>query len=312
MTRFKATFAGAPEPEVWRLRLRVTGRAWPVLVLTGVLVLWPFTNSPAQEAPPPAGAPEGFQPYVETIPGTLVKFEMIPIRGGTFPMADPAPPGATREVEVKPFWIGKTEVTWDAYDVYFLRLDLTEEQRKAGVDARSRPSKPYGAPDRGFGHRNYPMLGLSYYAAQQYCEWLSARTGKKYRLPTEAEWEYAGRAGATEAGPMDQAALDKVAWFWENADDQTHAVAQKQPNAWGLYDLLGNVAEWCLKENEDQVPVVRGGSYNDRAEKVYCGARMPEIPDWDASDPQRPKGKWWLSDAPFVGFRVVCEGPGEG
>jgi formylglycine-generating enzyme required for sulfatase activity len=258
-----------------------------------------------------SGVSSAFQPFVETIPGTLVQFEMIPIPGGTFQKANPDPEGQPLQVEVQPFWIGKTEVTWDEYDVFFLRLDLPEDQRKAGVDARSRPSRPYGAPDRGFGHHAYPVLGVSYYAAEEYCRWLSAKTGKKYRLPTEAEWEYACRAGAAEAGPVaDPAALEEVAWCWENSDDKTHPVAQKKPNAWGLYDMLGNVAEWCLKEQPDQPPVVRGGSYNDRAAQVSCGARMPEVPEWDASDPQRPKGKWWLSDAPFVGFRLVCEGTG--
>jgi len=268
------------------------------------------TDSSAQEATAPAAegssspGQEGFQPYVETIPGTLVQFEMIPIRGGTFQMADPTQNGAIREVEVPSFWIGKTEVTWDEYDVFTFRLDLTEQQRAAGIDARSRPTKPYGAQDRGFGHHGYPALGISFFGAEQYCRWLSAKTKKKYRLPTEAEWEYACRAGA-EAGPLAEAELDKVAWFWENADDKTHPVGQKQPNAWGVYDLLGNVAEWCV--GMGGTPVVRGGSFDDPAAKVHCQARKLDTPDWDAGDPQFPKGKWWLSDAPFAGFRVVCE-----
>ena len=206
-------------------------------------------------------------------------------------------------VKVGPFWIGKTEVTWDAYDIFVFRLDLTEQQKTEGVDATSRPSKPYGAPDRGFGHQGYPALGVTFYAAEQFCQWLSAKTGKKYRLPTEAEWEYACRAGA--ASEEKPESLDRTAWYWENADDKTHPVGTKAPNAWGLYDMLGNVAEWC--RGADGTPVVRGGSYNDRAAKVGVTARALQTPAWNATDPQNPKSKWWLANAPFVGFRVLRE-----
>jgi formylglycine-generating enzyme required for sulfatase activity len=148
---------------------------------------------------------------------------------------------------------------------------------------------------------------MSYLSAQKYCEWLSAKTGKKYRLPTEAEWEYACRAGVLPAGPItDSELLDKLAWHWGNSDDKTHKVGTKQPNAWGIHDMLGNVAEWC-QPMDDEVPVVRGGSFDDQPDKVHPAARKKYTPDWQMNDPQNPKSQWWLTDAPFVGFRVVCE-----
>jgi formylglycine-generating enzyme required for sulfatase activity len=234
-----------------------------------------------------AEAPATTQPsaYTESIPGTLVTFEMIPVSG-----AGP-----------KPLWIGKTELTWDAFDVWAFQLDLSEKDKAAGVDAKSRPSKPYGAPDRGFGHRGYPAIGMTSTAAQAYCDWLSKKTGKKYRLPTVQEWQLACRAA--EAKP--DAELKRVAWFWDNADGKTHPVGKLQSNPIGLHDMLGNVAEWAMTANGDSV--VCGGSYNDDPDDVRPNATKPMSKSWQATDPQSPKSRWWLSDAPFVGMRLVCE-----
>ena len=251
----------------------------------------------AGAAPAQGGA---LKPYAETIPGSLVKFEMVPIPAGTI-----TPAGATKPTRMKPFWIAKTEVTWDAFDIFVFRLDQTEEQKAAGADAASRPSKPYGAPDRGFGHQGYPALAMTYHSAEQYCKWLSAKTGKKYRLPTEAEWEYAARAGSGAGAPLGKDELSKVAWYWDTTEDKTQAVGTKAANAWGIHDVLGNVAEWCT--GQDGTPVVRGGSFYDKAEKVQFAGREKQTPAWNANDPQNPKSKWWLANAPFVGFRVVCE-----
>ena len=243
------------------------------------------------------------EPFTQQIPDTLVKFEMVPI---TVKPIEPGPGGSTPEAPAKSFWIGKHEVTWDMFDPWAFQLDLTEKQRAEGVDAKSRPSKPYGAPDRGFGHAGFPALAMSYHSADLYCKWLSAKTGRKFRLPTEAEWEHACRAGEPEsANPKDPAKLDEVAWYWDNANDKTHEVGKKRPNGWGLYDMLGNVAEWCT--GRDGVPVVRGGSYDDEAKDVGCDARKPDNEAWNATDPQNPKSKWWLADGPFVGFRIVCD-----
>ena len=243
-----------------------------------------------------ANSPQTLFPFIETISGTSVKFEMIPISAGTISINKTA-------VEIKPVWIGKTEVTWDEYDVYMLKLEASDNQKLGELDAIARPTKPYGAPDRGFGHKGYPALSMTFHAAQEYCRWLSIKTGRKYRLPTEAEWEYACRAG--DAKKMSAEILDKHAWFWDNAEDKTHPVATKQPNLWGLYDMLGNAVEWVI--GMDGNPIVADGSFKSKVDKLDCGTRAMQVPFWNRTDPQMPKSKWWLSDATFVGFRIVCE-----
>lgn len=241
--------------------------------------------------------------YVETIPGTSVKFEMIPIPAGQVTIADLNQAGNKISVEIKPIWMSKTEVTWDEYDIWAFRLDAAADHKIGELDAVARPTKPYGAPDRGFGHHGHPALAMTFEAAQEYCRWLSAQTGKRYRLPMKTEWEYACQAGVAEK--FSRESLDRHAWYWDNAEDKTHRVATREPNPWGLHDMLGNVAEWII--GNDGAPVVAGGSYRNKAEHVNCGTEAKQTPAWNATDPQFPKSKWWLADAPFVGFRVVCE-----
>lgn len=245
------------------------------------------------------------EPFEEKIPGTVVKFKMVPIPGGKITVPDPSNKKAPKVVEVKPIWVGKTEVTWDEFDIYLFRLDLTEEQRKAGAEAKTRPSKPYGAPDRGFGHEGYPAIGLSFLTVNEYCKWLSAKTGKKYRLPTAAEWQYFAQAGQTKNYPLSNEELEKQAWYWDNSDDKTHEVGAKEPNPWGLHDILGNAAEWCL--DLDNEGYIYGGAFTDKRPDITPFSKKKNTPDWDATDPQNPKSKWWLKDGPFVGFRLVCE-----
>ena len=242
--------------------------------------------------------------FTETLPAFLVKFDMLPVPEGTIDMPDREHPGLTKAVKVKRFWMSKTELLWDLYDIYAFRLDQSDEEKAKNVDAESRPSKPYGAPDRGFGHKGYPALSMHINAAENFCKWLSAKTGKKYRLPTEAEWEYACRAGAPPK-KLEGSDLEAVAWFWDNADDKTHPAAQLKPNAWGFYDMLGNAAEWVVMP--DGKLAVAGGSFRDKADKIGCSARDFYTPDWQAQDAHTPKSKWWLSDGPHVGMRLVRE-----
>jgi formylglycine-generating enzyme required for sulfatase activity len=240
----------------------------------------------------PQGPREAFE---EKIPGTLVSFKMAPIPDGRITVNGNAQ-------EIKGIWMGTTEVTWDLYDIFAFKLDIPEEERP-NIGSRARPTRPYGAPDRGFGHAGYPAIGMTYDGARIFCTWLSEKTGKKYRLPTEAEWEYAARAGMSGNSPGD---LAKSAWFWDNAEDATHPVGKLSPNAWGIHDMLGNVGEWASGPEKSRL--LCGGTFLDKAADIRFGARKKQEDSWQQSDPQMPKSKWWLTDAPFVGFRVVCEG----
>jgi len=242
------------------------------------------------------------------IPNTVVEFTLVKLPPGKVAVKDKD--GKETEVEIKPVWIGKTEVTWEEYDVFWQILDVPDVKQRSGMRTdkeaiRSRPSTPYSPPDRGWGHDGSPAGSMFCREAKAYCKWLSEKTGHKYRLPTEAEWEYACRAGGGPAKPS-KAELKEVAWYVDNADDQTHPVAKKRPNAWGLYDTLGNVAEWVT--TLDGGEAVAGGSFKDEAEDVHSGAR--EVYNnrvWQKDDPQNPQGKSWLASGGFVGFRVVRE-----
>jgi formylglycine-generating enzyme required for sulfatase activity len=243
------------------------------------------------------------QPTVtDEIPGSTVSIEMVAIPAGEFK------PTKGDAGKIKLLYMSKTEITWDAYNIFAYRLDMSEKDKAADVDAKSRPSHPYGDATHGFGNHNYPAIHITRNAAEHFCQWLSKKTGKTYRLPTEAEWEYACTCGGTEKAPEGDA-LDKVAWYWDNSDDKTHPVGKKQPNAWGLYDMLGNVAEYVTIPGEaaDAKPTAAGGSYDDKPEDISCAARKTQDPTWNSTDPQNPKSKWWLSDGPFVGFRIVRE-----
>lgn len=246
-------------------------------------------------------APQSLAPYRDSIPGTLVTFDMVPVPAGPATIETPEGP---RTIHVDAFWIGKTEVTWDAYDVFAFRLDLPREQRTAGADAESRPSRPYGAPDWGFGHRGYPVMSVTAHAAAAYTEWLSGKTGRRYRLPTDAEWTRAAELGLMEPVELDPSWLDTLAWHAGNAGDATHPVATKAADALGLHDMLGNVAEWVVSGVGDRTHV-RGGSYRDPPGHVHGDARARQTPAWNIRDPQIPKSRWWLSDGPFVGFRLA-------
>jgi len=299
---------------------------------------------PVLENPSAVAANEAeMKPYTETITGKEVSFEMMPIPGGTFTMGSPVDEddrgddeGPQHPVKIDPFWMGKCEVTWDEYDVFTFKLDIqTRELRRLettpldkSADALSRPTKPYTDMTFGMGQRGYPAICMTQLAAKRYCEWLSAKTGRYYRLPTEAEWEYACRAGSTSAYHFgdDPEELEDYAWYYDNAEDQYQKVGQKKPNAWGLHDMHGNVAEWVLDGHDPEgysgrdagvavnplAPpktlysrVVRGGSWFDDPDRLRSAARLASEEDWKMQDPQLPQSIWYHTDADFVGFRVV-------
>jgi formylglycine-generating enzyme required for sulfatase activity len=321
------------------MRESIQRRTLSVALLIGLaLALGASAVGPAKEGTKSAD----FKSYVETIPGSMVKFEMIAIPGGNFVMGSPnteagwsPDEGPQHPIAIRPFWMGKTEVTWDEYDLYWKKeegakkpANLSPAER--GADAVSRPTPPYADETFGHGREGHPVLCITHHAAMEYCRWLSAKTGKTYRLPTEAEWEYACRAGTKTAYFFgdDPKLLGDYAWYSANAEDLTHPVGQKKPNPWGLYDMYGNVAEWCLDHYRKDyyatfpadrvtlepvlVPtadrfghVARGGSWADDAARLRSATRRGSDKTWIRRDPQRPQSIWWLTDADFVGFRVV-------
>ncbi len=232
--------------------------------------------------------------------------------------------GPQIEVELPGFFMSAFEIRWEQYDCFFRDAALSVNQ---DVDAITRPSTPYLDFTLGMGKTGYPANSMQQYGALMFCRWLYQKTGVFYRLPTEAEWEYACRAGTTATYPWgnDTAEMKENAWYAGNSQGKYQPVGSLKPNAWGLYDMLGNVAEWVLDgwdenyfkrfRNGVREPLVmpekrhprpvRGGSYRDEAAKVRPAFRMPSDPVWNRRDPQVPKSKWWNADAPFVGFRVV-------
>lgn len=271
---------------------KVSGRVFLLIALTcAAAPSWsaPF-SAPAHEA---QAAPAPAQAYSESIEGTLVKFDMVPVPAGTLAIE-----GTT--VAVAGFYVGRAEVTWDLYDVFALGLDTPKAP--AGADATARPSQPYGAPDYGWGHAGYPVISVTRGAAEAFCAWLSAKTGKRYRLPTESEWLHAATLAAGGA-PLTPDRRDATAWHRVNASLRTHPVGTKGADALGLFDLFGNAAEWVTRP--DGTFVVRGGSFRDT--EVGPAARSVQDDSWSERDPQLPRSRWWLSDAPFAGFRVLRE-----
>jgi formylglycine-generating enzyme required for sulfatase activity len=291
----------------------------------------------------PAIDPHTHKSYAETIErdGVKASFEMIAIPGGTFLMGSPAAEKGRKEhegplhpVTIKPLWIGKCEVTWGEYDLFWEKKanekpPVTVADKKA--DAITRPSKAnHHDIDWGYGRgKNQPVIAIHHHAAMEYCRWLSEKTGKLYRLPTEAEWEWACRAGSTSAYSFgdDAKTLGEYAWIESNANDMPHPVGMKKPNAWGLYDMHGNVAEWCIDQFDAKfyatlspdkptlLPVklpderrfhhlARGGSWIDPPERCRSAERQFSVPDWQKKDPQIPQSIWW-NNADWVGFRVV-------
>jgi len=308
---------------------------------------------------------EKFESYTEKIPGSSVTFRMIAIPGGRFMMGSPdgepfrkPDEGPVREVEISPFFMAEIEVTWDEYLAFYAqtaaegRSTDTEGLRAggkgaSGVDAITGATPPYGQPDQGWGLGQRPAISFSFHAAETYCKWLSLVTGKTYRLPTEAEWEYACRGGTTgpyffDGDPLkfqkaglrarisknDTSVINSFVVYRENSNLRTQLPERVRPNPFGLKNMLGNVAEFCsdwykpdiLSQYPDGLVVnpkgpeegtehvVRGGSYLDPAGRVRSAARdYTRTAEWLRTDPQMPKSIWWYSDCFHTGFRVVCE-----
>jgi len=284
--------------------------------------------------------------YDSKVPKTGIPFTMVAIKGGEFLMGSPASEkdrkddeGPQVKVKIKPFWMGKCEVTWDEYGPFMItdvgrNKDGSKQKPNPAdpiTDIVSQPTTPYTEMSFGMGTDGFPAISMTQHAANKYCEWLSAQTGHFYRLPTEQEWEYAARAGTTTTFYWgdDAKQMKEYEWYYDNAPNFQYAkVGQKKPNPWGLYDMLGNVAEWTLGQYKPDYyktlaslgdkastyftpsttpypHTARGGSFDDDADRLRVSARRPSSPDWKQQDPQLPKSIWYLTDAKFLGFRLV-------
>jgi formylglycine-generating enzyme required for sulfatase activity len=283
------------------------------------------------------------KPYTDYIVGSAVSFDMVPIPPGEFTMGSPdSEPNSKpdehpqHKVAIEPFWMGKCEVTWNEYELF----QFADEERKrrimrgspneahSAADAVARPTTPYVEMSFGMGKDGYPAISMTQHAANTYCKWLSANTGYFYRLPTEAEWEYACRAGTTTAYSFgdDPAKLKEYAWFVDNSEGKYQKVGKKKPNPWGLYDMHGNVMEWTLdqydpesykqftaavtkepwvKPTKPYPHVARGGGWDDDPDKLRSAARRGSDRSWKMQDPQLPKSIWYLTDAQWLGFRII-------
>jgi len=290
------------------------------------------------------GSAKKFTETVTTKAGEKISFDMVLIPAGNFRIGSPAneagrkdDEGPQHEVCVDNFYLCTTETTIELFMAYyqetvsakrdFISTQESEKQTEK-IDAITGPTPVYG--DMTMGYENqHPAMGMTWHNAMTFCRWLSKNTGKNYRLPTEAEWEYACRAGTTNAFGVesDPEKIKELAWFEKTADSETSVVGKKKPNAWGLYDMLGNVREWvcdfyspdAYKQAVAKTPVIntkgpesgqahvaRGGDYSCPAEELRCASRAFEEKWWRSGDPQIPKSKWWLPEMDIIGFRVAC------
>jgi len=303
-----------------------------------------------------------FADYTEQIPGTSASINMIAIPGGTFKMGstdkddfhnpDEAP---VREVTVSPFFMAEIETTWSQYWAFLFEtmsegrtppsVIYANNDNYPDVDAVSGPTPPYGDPGQNWGFGDRPAITMTHYAAETFCQWLSLQTGKKYRLPTEAEWEYAVRGGTEtpyffEGKPKDFSDDGFMRKFFspktdiitdyiiysKNSNNRTQEPDLVKPNPFGLKNMSGNVMEYCADKydpkayastgekvtnpihTEGDEWVVRGGDFTSDAANLRSAARgHTRHVDWLKTDPQEPQSIWWYTDIRGIGFRVVCD-----
>lgn len=298
----------------------------------------PSIESPDISAESPesgAGAAVRFATERFRIPGSTLSFEMITVPRSTYEIGSPdseagrsPDEGPQKTVTVDAFQIGQFEVSNDAYTIFrYVDRDSDStavEGVRFDVDAVARPSTPYEDPAHGMSGRGFPAVGMTQWGALHFAKWVSDKTGQFFRLPTEAEWESACRAGTADWSLDEE--KEEIAWFKSNSDGVLQRMGTRSPDALGVYDLLGNAAEWTLDQydanfyasleggalvNPWRQPerlhprTVRGGAYDDDASALRCSARKESDLVWKRRDPQIPKSFWWNTDAPFVGFRLV-------
>ncbi|MCP4548455.1 MAG: SUMF1/EgtB/PvdO family nonheme iron enzyme [bacterium] len=280
-------------------------------------------NELAIKTPQPSSRPDWKDP--------ILGIRFSPIPAGSFAMGSPRTE-AGREADerqhvvklTRGFWIGTTEVTQSQFAQFVEETGFQTDAEKRGWswswDGRKWDKKK-GATWRESGGKNHPVVHVSWKDAQEFCRWLSERTGERIRLPTEAEWEYATRAGmesATYAGDLtiqgscDASQLEEIAWYCGNSSWKVHPVGRKSANGWGMHDTLGNVWEWVhdasysvagevvtdtyRKDTTDPLStrgtnrIIRGGGWYGFSGDCRAANR-------NASNPDR--------STDFVGFRIV-------
>jgi formylglycine-generating enzyme required for sulfatase activity len=251
-------------------------------------------------------------------------FRMIAVPGGKFQIGSPASEsgrdpdeGPQKTIEISPFWMQSHEVTFGEWDLFFKDMDIPQSK---DIDGVTRPTPQYIDLTWGMGREgNKPTNSMSQQAAMMYCKWLYAKTGFFYRLPTEAEWEFACKSGRTD----NPAHLREIGYYIDNSSGKFQMVEKLKPNSLGIYDMLGNLSEWTADQYDaayytrasakdpTTIPASRyprttkGGSYLDDAKELRCANRIASDAKWNVRDPQIPKSRWWLTDGMFVGFRVV-------
>ena len=282
------------------------------------------------------GKEESFAAYKETLK-TGIPFEMLPVPAGNFTWKGEDATDVL-EVTLSPFWMGKAEVTWEEYEPFMLSeiprkkdgkvLDFIREQITNDIDLIARPTPPYHPMTYGMDRDGHPAVSMTQHAANKYCQWLTYQTGHFYRLPTEAEWEYACRAGSKSQYSWgdDKKIASEHAWHGGDTASYYQKPSQKKPNAWGFYDMHGNVLEWTLdqyvpnrkvhfgkssvnnpwvKATQPYPHVTKGGHWKQPLDQVLASARHQSTAEWKLSDPQNPKSIWYHTDTPWLGFRVV-------
>lgn len=333
------------------------------LLMCGSFLLYgcsPSGTGATVEQPAPVTSVTEIEPEITLVevPRTRESLSLAYVPGGTFMMGSPET--GQHEVEVDPFWMSQHEITWNLYN-QFLEADIQELRREVyktfynvdietadavsaptwteemlellrasdvPSDVISTPSPSWGDLSGGMGTDGFPTVNITHYAAMMFTKWLTIKTGDFYRLPTEAEWEFACRAGETGNyfPSLSSELINRKALHRGNSDRSYHRIGSKEANAFGLYDMLGNVAEWTLDQylpdyfdhlegtpavnpwfrpDELYPRAVRGGSWMDQPEEISCLQRRGSTPNWKRNDPQLPKSLWWHTNAFHVGFRVI-------
>ena len=266
--------------------------------------------------------------YSEKIPNSDLSIEMIFIQGGEYSMGNK---NSNVNTQISSFWMSKYEITWEIYNLFMEfdqsnKLEYITDGDTIKVDGISKPTTPYTDMTFGMGYEGFPAVNMTHFAASKFCKWLSLITGNYYRLPTEAEWEYACRSGTSSDYYYgdDISLIDEYSWNKNNSDNSYQRAGQKIPNKWGLHDMLGNVSEWVADSYDDNIfkskklkkdpfifseskypKVYRGGSWNDEPSSLLTYKRFYSDNSLQKRDPQIPKSQWWNTDAPNIGFRIV-------